>query len=133
MKLTLPPIYKRALTLISVSLAPFLAVTPAYAQTTKWSGDCVSGGVATIQGLSCLLGNIFTIALSGLGFAVFVMILIAGYRYLVSGGNSKGTETAKNTLTYAVLGIVLALSGFIILRLIADFTGLNLTTFSIPK
>lgn len=102
-----------------------------------WGGVCTDdgtdSGVATIQGLECLLANVLTVAITGIGLAAFVMFIVASFRYMLSGGNSKGTETAKNTLTYAVVGIVVALSAFVILNLIAAFTGISIfTQFKIP-
>jgi hypothetical protein len=107
--------------------------TPAMAQQTQaWSGVCVadatgfgSGDVATIQGLQCLIANVFSIAITVIGFAGFVMMIVASFRWLVSGGNSKNTETARNTFTYAVIGLVVALSAFIVLNLISAFTGVT--------
>ena len=44
-----------------------------------------------------------------------------------------GLEKAKKSFTYAVVGIVVALSAFIIINLIASFTGVNIIrNFSIP-
>ena len=113
--------------------------TPIKAQTREWSGVCVgpagelTGDVATIQGLECLIANIFTVFITLLGLAGFIMFLVAGVRWLVSGGNSKGMETAKNTMTFAVVGLVVALSAFIVINLIADFTGMNIIKkFVIP-
>ncbi|MBU0576496.1 hypothetical protein KJ654_02440 [Patescibacteria group bacterium] len=105
-----------------------------------WKGDCVAkadvvpGGVATIQGLRCMIANILSVAITAIGFAGFLMLIIGGFRYLTSGGNSKGTETAKNTITFAVIGLVVALSSFVILNLIAEFTGVKtILQFVIPS
>ncbi len=90
--------------------------------------------VATIQGLQCLLGNVFIVIISLIGLAAFVMFVIAAFRYMTSGGNTKGTETARNTMTFAVIGIVVALSGFIVLNLLSSFTGLDeVTNISLPS
>jgi len=109
------------------------------AQTSGWSGVCVAGDitggedVATLQGLQCLIGNFLTVILALIGLGAFVMIIIGSFRWMLSGSNPKGAEQAKNTITFAVIGIVVALSGFIILNLIASFTGLQeITTFKIP-
>ncbi len=110
----------------------------AQAQTYSWTGLCVgttenSKDVATIQGLECLIANIFIVALTVIGLAAFVMFIIASFRWLLSGGNSKHTESARSTMTFAVVGIVVSLSAYIILELIASFTGINvITRFVIP-
>ena len=114
----------------------FKIVKPVYAQTQKWediNGSCVSDGVATIQGIGCMLANVFSVALTLLGIAGFIMIIYAALNMMLSGGNSQAVEKSKNTITFAVVGIILALSSFIIINLIASFTGVNaIRDFFIP-
>lgn len=106
-----------------------------------WTGlnsVCVGTGnaanVATIQGLQCLIANVFSIAITLIGLVGFVMLIVGAFRYLISGGNSKGTEAGRNTITYAVIGLLVALSAFIILNLISNFTGVNtILNFNIPN
>lgn len=122
------------------SLLAFQLAFPARAQgqTTAWTGVCVDteGGntdVATIQGFQCLLANILSVALTLLGLVGFVMMIVASIRYLLSGGNSQQVEKSKQTMTYAVIGLIVALSAFIILNLIAEFTGVrSILNFQIP-
>lgn len=110
----------------------------AYAQGTQtWRGVCTDTGdefgVATIQGFQCLIANVLRIAVTGIGFAGFVMLIVGSFRYLLSGGNPKGIDEGKQTTTYAVLGLVMALSAYFILRIIADFTGVDaILNFTIP-
>lgn len=89
------------------------------------------GGVATIKGFEGLFQNIVTSILSLAAFGLFIMLLIGGFRYLSSAGNPKQLESAKLTLTFAILGIVLVALTFLILRLIEDFTGAPVTNFII--
>ena len=52
---------------------------------------------------------------------------------MLSGGKSQEVEKSKNSITFAVIGIILALSSFIIINLIAEFTGISiLKNFTIP-
>jgi len=113
---------------------------PVAAQTKAWSGVCIAdrtatpgaGDVATFLGLQCLIANILSIALTLIGLAGFVMIIIGGFRYMLSGSDPKGADAARNTITFAVVGLVVALSAFIILNLIAAFTGIpSLTMFKL--
>ncbi len=120
--------------LSTLSLALPTSVSAQMLSPQEWGGDCTVDGVATIQGLRCMVANILSVAITAIGFAGFVMLIIGSFRYLFSGGNSKGTETAKNTITFAVIGLVVALSSFVILNLIAKFTGVEtILNFVIPE
>lgn len=120
------------LTLLSYQLAFPIKVQ---GQTSEWSGVCIENeDVATIQGFQCLLANILSVALTLLGLVGFVMMIVASLRYLLSGSNSQQVEKSKQTMTYAVIGIVVALSSFIILNLISKFTGVtSILNFKIPS
>ena len=99
----------------------------AHAQSTKPWKDiqvvCVSDDVATLQGAECVVQNLLGIAMSAIGIAAFVMLLIGSFLYLTSGGNPKSTDAAKKTITMAITGIVVALLGWIIINFISVFTG----------
>lgn len=149
----LKKIFRIPVFLMTLVMFVFMA-QPAQAQTTAaWSGNCVeqetirftnnsgetpqSGSetvnVATIQGLQCLIANVLSVIISAIGLTGFVMMIVASFMYLLSGGNSKGIENSRNTITYAVVGLVVALSSVIILNIIAAFTGISLiTNFRIP-
>ncbi len=109
----------------------FGSATQTYAQDTKvWTGGCVGNAanetdVATIQGIECLVGNALAIGTTAVGIASFVMLLVGAFLYLTSGGNPKGTEAGQKTLTFAVIGIVVSLTGIIALNFISSFTGVD--------
>lgn len=91
------------------------------------------GDVATIQGLQCVLANVLSIFLTVIGLAGFVMLIIGAFRYMLAGSNTKATESSRNTITFAVVGLVVALSAFIILNIVASFTGVTtILNFTIP-
>ncbi len=113
-----------------------LNTPPASAQTSAWSSinnRCVHGystvasenDVATFEGIECLVANVLSVAITMIGIAAFVMFLVGSFRYLTAGSNTKGVEGGKNALTFAILGIVVALASFLILRFIANFTGVQ--------
>jgi hypothetical protein len=132
-----PTIWDKIRNFSTFVLFTLLVAQPVSAQQSEWRGACVGGpnmDVATIQGLECLIANVFTVFLTLLGLAGFVMFIIGSFYWLISGGNAKHVETARGTMTYAVAGIVLALSSFIILKLIADFTGVQtILEFRVPR
>jgi hypothetical protein len=102
-----------------------------------WDPSCfdadITGGqdVATIRCLEPLFANVVTSIMALAGIGLFIMLIMSGYSYLFSGGDPKKLEQAKNTLTFAIMGLVVMVTSFLILRTIQAFTGVNLTTFSI--
>lgn len=59
------------------------------------------------------------------------MLLSGGFKYITAGGDPKGVESAKKTLTYAIGGIVVIALSYLILNLIQTITGANVTVFKI--
>jgi len=93
----------------------------AYAQTTPWAVCGVGKENAAMsplsKDLSALMGNILKHPITIIGIAAFVMFLIGSFRYLTAGANSKGVESGKNAISFAILGIVVALASFLICAL----------------
>jgi hypothetical protein len=118
------------------TLSLFPLVKPVQAQTKNWeaiNNNCVINGTASIQGIACLLANILSITLTAIGIAGFVMIVFAAFNLLLSAGKSQEVEKSRKTITFAIIGLILALSAFIIVNLIASFTGIEIIkTFTIP-
>ncbi len=111
------------------------------AQTKDWvdlqqGGYCVAGpdnDIATIHGIVCLIANILSVILQVLGLAGFIMMIVGALKYMILG-NAEGAKSAKNTMTYAVVGLVVALGSYAIMRLIAEFTGVDiLLDFTLPS
>lgn len=58
------------------------------------------------------------------GIISVVMIIVGGIRYITSGGDSGNVQAAKNTILYAVIGlVVVALAQVIVRFVLARFTG----------
>lgn len=101
------------------------------AQLKDFGKGEVEDTVPTIKGFEVVFNNIVTIALSFAGVAVFIMFLVGGFKYLTSGGDPKAVEEAQKTLTFAIGGLILIALSFLILVFIKNFTGVDLTNFTI--
>lgn len=88
---------------------------------------------AQLSQLEDVFGNVVTSLLALGGIILFLMLLSGGFKYLTSGGDPKATETAQKTLTYAIGGLVLLAGSYMILRIISDFTGADVTNFVITR
>lgn len=111
--------------------APMVAPVAVYAQEDPIkTGIC--GGTELQIGAACkppgestnkfnaiikLIVNIFSVIV---GVVAVIMIIVGGLKYITSGGDSGNVTGAKNTILYAVVGlIVVALAQFIV-RFVLD-------------
>jgi len=88
---------------------------------------------AKLSDLETVFGSVVTSLLALGGIVLFLMLLSGGFKYLTSGGDPKSVEGAQKTLTYAIGGLLLLAGSFLILRIIANFTGTDITNFVILK
>jgi hypothetical protein len=83
---------------------------------------CNGGGgdaTSTIQDLAKKVVNIFSILV---GAVAIIMIIYGGFRYITSGGDSGRVGNAKNTLIYALIGLVIVALAQIIVRFVLTQT-----------
>ncbi len=107
--------------LVTLALAGFLvfgvgALLPAAvgAETAK---DYVCEGVG-YTGASCpdtnaegsvqrIVGTVINILSVIVGVVAVIMIIIGGFKYITSSGDSNNVSSAKNTILYAIVGLVI--------------------------
>lgn len=69
---------------------------------------CRAGQAEKDKGKS-LMQNIVNTLMLLLGAISTIMIIIGGFRYVTSNGDSNQIAAAKNTILYAVIGLVVAI------------------------
>lgn len=84
---------------------------------------------AQLSDISLYFGNILEAMIPLIGIISFIMILVGGFKILTSGGDSKGMAGGKQTITLAVAGIALSIISWLILVLIKNVTGVDVTQF----
>ncbi|HWY79719.1 MAG TPA: hypothetical protein VNW29_05155 [Candidatus Sulfotelmatobacter sp.] len=114
----------RLLLIISLFSFVFLFVgpMPAHAQANSW-GNCVINNVPSLTCLPIVFSNIIKAALMFVGTVAIILIIYAGIRFVTSGGDPKQSQAARQIMTYAIIGLILVLSSFAIIYLIAYLTG----------
>lgn len=58
-----------------------------------------------------------------LGFIAILFLIIGGYQYIASSGNPDQIETAKKTIMYAVIGIVVVVLSWAIIYFVTSSLG----------
>ncbi|OGM21461.1 hypothetical protein A2955_02560 [Candidatus Woesebacteria bacterium RIFCSPLOWO2_01_FULL_37_19] len=92
-----------------------------------------SGNIPYLKYGECLFGRAVSVVLALAGIALFIMLVLGGFKYLSSGGDPKALDSAKKTLTYAIGGMILLVLSVIVLRLIGAITGADLIHFYINR
>ncbi len=53
-----------------------------------------------------------------IGAISVIMLIIGGIRYVVSGGDSTAVQNAKNTILYAIVGVVVAILAYAVVNFV---------------
>lgn len=75
---------------------------------------------ADLFGDGGIFRTITNVLLFLIGAVAVIMLIIGGIRYTISGGDSTAVTSAKNTILYAVVGIVVALLAYAIVNFVLD-------------
>ena len=99
--------------LIALGVTVALEPAPVAAQDLTLGGGADSAAGTDHEGTSLFAaGGIFetvtNILLFLIGAIAVIMLVIGGIRYVVSGGDQAAVTSAKNTILYAIVGIVVA-------------------------
>lgn len=121
----------------TVSLAPVMVPAVVYAQENATQAPLCSGaelnagaidggGVgcatngATSDKLTTLIKLIINIISVVVGVVAVIMIVFGGLKYITSGGESSNVSSAKNTILYAIIGLVVVALAQFIVRFVLD-------------
>ena len=102
----------------TVALVSLLAAPVVHAQATKELCEGAGGTWDTAKTTCSTSGNKLTVAgilksaaqiLSFLvGATAVIMMIIGGFRYVLSNGDASAAAGAKNTILYSVIGLIVA-------------------------
>lgn len=94
---------------------------PAFAETSTKQEVCEAiGSEADCSGnnggnLTDIVKTIVNVLSVMVGLTAVIMIVVAGFKYITSGGDSGKVTSAKNALVYALVGLVIvALAQFMV-------------------
>ena len=114
------------LMMAGVLMVPLTIVTPdASAACVAGSSpkDCIKSGSNVKTGggdtpLSDQIKTVVNILLFILGAIAVIMIVVGGIRYTISNGESGAITGAKNTILYAVIGLIVAMLAYSIVNFV---------------
>src|SRR3989344_2245129 len=103
----------------AIVLTFVFALTPvAFAQFQTLSAG--GTGLPNDTSVSGFILKIINIALAVAGLIAVLFLIIGGFRYITSAGNEETAEQAKKIITNAIIGIVIIILSFVIVRVISN-------------
>ena len=79
------------------------------------NADGTSAADTAVSSTIALVINIFSLVV---GFTAVIMIMVGGFKYVTSTGDSASVNSAKNTILYAIVGLVVVALAQIIVRFV---------------
>ncbi len=87
--------------------------------------DCISNGKDSVASgtdkdakLEDQIKIITNVLLFIIGAIAVIMIIVGGIRYVTSNGDSSQTKAAKDTIMYAVIGVIVAILAYAIVNFV---------------
>lgn len=75
--------------------------------TDSGTGNCATGAIE--PGVSETIRNVGNILVFITGAIAVLMVIIGGMRYALSGGDQSNTKAAKDTILYALIGVLISI------------------------
>ena len=93
--------------------------------TTATTTDMENKSIAGEGGLISILINFL---LWTVGVLSVVMIIFSGFRYITSAGDAAKTKSAQTALTYSIVGLIVAVLAWVIVKMILRQFGIEVKT-----
>ncbi|OGH19778.1 MAG: hypothetical protein A3D74_00865 [Candidatus Levybacteria bacterium RIFCSPHIGHO2_02_FULL_37_13] len=86
-------------------------------------------GIATINCIPAVIKLFIQSLLLFAGIVAVFLIVHSGSKFVLSSGDPKRVEEARNTLVYAVMGLIIVMAAFLIVNLVSHLTGVECIRF----
>jgi hypothetical protein len=118
---------QKILYLFSLVIAQFIFANFALAQMLQIPSN--TGLPDPASGIKGVIANLLNWLLGIVGIVAIIAFVISGFQYFMSAGDEKTAAAAKRNMTYSVIGIVVALSGFIVIQAVDSALGMKSSFF----
>ena len=117
-------IKKHLLTLLAVpALVVSVSAVPVFAADNLSLGEGVNSAKSEEQptnlfGAGGVFQTVTNVLLFIIGAVSVIMLIIGGVRYTISQGDSSAVTSAKNTILYAVIGLIVAILAYAVVNFV---------------
>ena len=123
---------------VTLACGRMMSITVHAAEATEESGEHLNSvqqgaAAARVEGMPTdlvgengLIQKLTSWVLLAVGTISVIMLIYGGFRYVISGGDSKKVTDAKNTILYAIIGLIISMLAYAIVRfVISAITGMS--------
>jgi len=101
----------------------YLALTIPGGKAVKAPAGIPTGGITTV---AKVVGNALTFVLIITVVLALIYLVLGGLQWIQSGGDKQKVSQARSRLTFAIIGLVIALGSFFIINVIGFIFKVNL-------
>lgn len=113
-------VFKLLLSILLVGLVTLTGFSSVSALTLREGAEAArcDGCPENLFGDAGVFKQVTNTILYIVGIIAVIMLIIGGIKYVVSGGDAKKVTDAKNTVLYAIIGLVIAFLAFAIVNFV---------------
>lgn len=116
------------ITALATAIAPCAGQVMALSSIQEGAEAARGEGMpAELVGDGGVINQFTNIVLYIVGFISVIMLIWGGIRYIISGGDSKKITDAKNTILYAILGLIIVFFAYAIVNFVLNAIGAQTT------
>lgn len=113
-------VFKLFLSILLVGIVSLMGLSSVSALTLQEGAEAArcDGCPEDLFGDTGVFKQVTNTILYIVGIIAVIMLIIGGIKYVISGGDSKKVTDAKNTVLYAIIGLVIAFLAFAIVNFV---------------
>ena len=111
------------LVILGGPVASALSLTDVFSGPYRGEGQPAS----LFEGSSAVIPRVINLMLFIVGVLAVFMMIYGGIRYVLSGGDNGKVKDAKNTILYAIVGLIVAILGYAIVGWVVSVVGTGAT------
>ncbi len=89
------------------------------------SATALTNPIPSVTDLRDLINNLLNWMMGFIGVIAVVYLMYAGFKYVTAGGDSKKAQEAKEGITQAIIGIAIAVIGYLLVSLVFTVLGVD--------
>ncbi len=113
---------KKAKLAASIATAAVALIIPSSVLAADIVPPALNNNISVLGVLTAVIRIILLLAF----VLSFIFLLIGGIRWITSGGDEKGVAGARNTITAALIGLVVVLLAFVLIKLVETFFNISI-------